>query len=392
LIKYWLLGAVRSLFFHHSFSRAETPYPPSLVIMASKAALLLAAAASLVAAAPQQWQPNVQFAAAPALQVVTVQAPTVTVVTVGNNVGVPANLFANAGNTGIPGNPGTPGNTVNTGNAGNTGATGNAGNPANNVQTGNTGNTGNTGLTPNGRKAGSAGGRAVPFWKDHLGWWYDWSPVPGDRDGVQGVAMLWGDGHNGEVDQQRWQAFQQLSETPKYLLAFNEPDCSGAGTSADMAVEQAVQVWNDKIAPWGDKGSLLGSPSMCRQLSESWLAQFNSGALRRSWDFTAIHIYKPDMEGVRQDIEHYAQYGKPIWVTEFACVWDQNDFTACTDQGQINQWIRDVVDLFEGDGRVMAYGYTDGGGLNDQWLPTTNDGSSLTEAGQVYLDAISKYH
>jgi hypothetical protein len=30
-------------------------------------------------------------------------------------------------------------------------------------------------LTPNGVKAGIAGGDAYPYMKDHIGWWYDWS-------------------------------------------------------------------------------------------------------------------------------------------------------------------------------------------------------------------------
>jgi hypothetical protein len=32
-----------------------------------------------------------------------------------------------------------------------------------------------TSLTPNGFKAGIAGGDAYPYMKDHIGWWYDWS-------------------------------------------------------------------------------------------------------------------------------------------------------------------------------------------------------------------------
>lgn len=262
-----------------------------------------------------------------------------------------------------------------------------------NATSGGNGTSGNNALKPNGKKAGSAGGRAVPFWSQHLGWWYDWTPSPGDKNGVEGAAMLWGDGQNGQQDAKRWSQFSQLSAAPKYLLGFNEPDCSGADTSAHMDVDKAVSVWNEKIAPWGEKGSLLGSPSMCMQLAETWLEQFSQKKLDRMWDFTAIHVYKPDMAGVKQDIEHYWQkYNKPIWVTEFACVYDQNGFTACSDQGQINQWIKDVVDLFEGDDRVMAYGYTDGGGLNNQWLPTDNSGSKLTESGQTYLTAISKYN
>lgn len=246
---------------------------------------------------------------------------------------------------------------------------------------------------PGGKKAGSAGGRAVPFWKEHLGWWYDWTPSPEVTEGVISVSMLWGSGNNGQEDASRFAEFQDLTDAPQFLLGFNEPDCSGADVSANMDVGQGVQLWNDLITPWGEKGSLLGSPSMCTQKDESWLQDFSGQDLSRDWDFTAIHVYKPDMAGVQEDIDHYWNtYGKPIFVTEFACVYDQDNFTPCTDQGEINQWINDVVDLFENNENIAAYAYTDGGGLGDAWLPTNNEGSQLSESGETYLAAISKYN
>jgi hypothetical protein len=36
---------------------------------------------------------------------------------------------------------------------------------------------------------------------------------------------------------------------------------------------------------------------------------------------------------------------------------DSNGFTPCTDQGEINNYINQIVDLFESDGRVAAYAY-----------------------------------
>ncbi|KAF5645916.1 uncharacterized protein FTJAE_2346 [Fusarium tjaetaba] len=246
---------------------------------------------------------------------------------------------------------------------------------------------------PGGKKAGSAGGRAVPFWKDHLGWWYDWAPSPTSVPGVVSVSMLWGGGHNGQEDAKRFASFQKLASTPQYLLGFNEPDCTGQDTSANLGVSDAVNLWKQMIVPHGNKGALLGSPAMCMQKDEKWLKQFKTSGLAKSWDFTAIHIYKPDMTGVQAGIDYYWNtYKKPIWVTEFACVYDQNNFTPCSDQGQINQWIKDVVDLFEKNEHVMAYGYTDGGGLGQAWLPTKNNGKQLSESGQTYLTAISKYH
>ncbi|KAF4986816.1 hypothetical protein FGRMN_10663 [Fusarium graminum] len=245
---------------------------------------------------------------------------------------------------------------------------------------------------PGGRKAGSAGGNAVPFWKDHLGWWYDWTPQPTSVPGVVGVSMLWGSGKNGPQDSKRFTAFKNLEEEPQYVLGFNEPDCSGQDTSAKMTVSKGVSLWNSLIVPKGNSGALLGSPAMCMQKDEKWLKSFSTGGISKSWDFTAIHIYKPDMAGVQADIDYYWNtYKKPIWVTEFGCVYDQDGFRACTDQGQINKWIADVVDLFQNNPHVKAYAYTDGGGLGTAWLPTKNNGKELSESGKAYLAAISKY-
>ncbi|KAG5657022.1 hypothetical protein KAF25_011191 [Fusarium avenaceum] len=248
-------------------------------------------------------------------------------------------------------------------------------------------------LIPGGKKAGSAGGNAVPFWKNHLGWWYDWTPQPTSIPGVISVPMLWGSGQNGAQDSKRFSDFSNMKETPTYLLGFNEPDCSGYDTSANMKVSKGKNLWNRLIVPKGNQGAILGSPSMCMQKDEKWLKEFSTAGLSKSWDFTAIHIYKPDMAGVQADIDYYWKtYRKPIWVTEFGCVYDQNNFTPCSDQGHINKWIADVVDLFEKNEHVKAYAYTDGGGLGEAWLPTVNGGKKLSESGQAYLSAISKYH
>lgn len=122
-------------------------------------------------------------------------------------------------------------------------------------------------LTPNGIKAGSAGGDAYPFWSEHIGWWYDWTPVPlenyPDNTGSPiPVVMLWGDGHVSDGDALRYHEFLNLTTTPRYILGFEEPDCSPPDSS-DIASNKGAQVWNKVIAPWKKKGSLLGSPSMC---------------------------------------------------------------------------------------------------------------------------------
>ncbi|MCJ1449064.1 MAG: hypothetical protein MMC23_009583 [Stictis urceolatum] len=278
-------------------------------------------------------------------------------------------------------------------------------------------------LTPNGIKAGSAGGNLVPFVIDHIGWWYDWSPTPTPTGSPVAVPMLWGSGTTSDEDASRLQGFKELTSTPGYVLGFEEPDCpSGGGSSGYIAPEDGAQLWDELIAPWGAKDTLLGSPSMCKQADENWLTPFNE-SVTTTWDFTAIHINKLDKAGIQKDIvgtgdditvfgiliwlqDHYWNtYQKPIWVTEFACVdgdyqivisWslltdiDQNGFTPCESQDQINTYINDAVDLFEANEHIFAYGYSDGLGLGDSWPPVKN--GELTESGQTYLAKISTYH
>lgn len=249
-------------------------------------------------------------------------------------------------------------------------------------------------FTPNGKKAGSAGSRALPFWKDHLGWYYDWSPVPRrNSPGITPVPMLWGGGGTSRTDAAHFDKFLHMPDTPKYVLGFNEPDCPGQDVSANMAVSHGVNLWNSMIVPWAKKGTLLGSPAMCHQRHETWLKDFSRKPLARSWDFTAIHIYKPDLAGVQANIDYYWNtYRKPIWVTELGCVFDDGGWRPCTDQKYINRWIYDVVDLLENNPHVAAYAYTDGGGLGNAWNPTNAAGTALSESGRTYLSAIKKYN
>ncbi|KAG6821306.1 hypothetical protein H0H93_000167 [Arthromyces matolae] len=245
-------------------------------------------------------------------------------------------------------------------------------------------------LTPNGNKAGIAGGDAYPFFKDYIGWWYDWTPNPSKPGKPIGVPMLWGGGTADPVDAARLAAFKKISTAPTYVLAYEEPDCPPGSGSAGMSVSAGVSGWERLIAPLGKKGSLLGSPSMCKQADETWLAQFGS-KISYPWDFTAVHVNKNNLDGVKKDIDHYWNtYKKPIWVTEFACVNDKNGFVPCTNQDEINNFISVAVSYFESDSRVFAYAYSNGLGLGSVW-PLMR-GNTLSESGKAYLAAVRRYH
>lgn len=57
---------------------------------------------------------------------------------------------------------------------------------------------------------------------------------------------------------------------------------------------------------------------------------------------------------------------------QFACVDDVHGFTPCTDQAQIDEYIRTAVRVFEGDSRVAAYAFSNGYGLGDVWPAMKN--------------------
>ena len=73
-------------------------------------------------------------------------------------------------------------------------------------------------------------------------------------------------GHADATDAQRLKQFQRLSSSssnPKYVLGYEEPDCTSGGRSSGMGVDEGVREWERLIAPLKGRGTKIGSPSMC---------------------------------------------------------------------------------------------------------------------------------
>lgn len=225
----------------------------------------------------------------------------------------------------------------------------------------------------------------------HIIYYSDYTPNTPSSHGVKGIGMLWGASGSAcsSVFEDRLQTFKSMiakGKVPDVMFGFYEPDCS-CPYSSEMSVASAAQDWNKLLAPLAKKGTLLGSPSMCKQYDEDFLTPFKN-QISHGWDVTSIHINKPNVSEARNDVEYYVQkYKKPVWVSEFACVHDQPSWEPCTDQGEIDGLIRDVVAYFEANDNVVAYGPSNGAGLGDVW-PLINGDGALTATGRTYLDAI----
>ena len=240
-----------------------------------------------------------------------------------------------------------------------------------------------------------------------IGWYSDYTAVTPDSGNVVGIPMvswcspkddqcslsqLWGNGKScpSTHNAQRLEQFQaNVSDfTPKIMMGFYEPDCD-CPMSSDMSDPvTGAQQWNSLIAPLGKKGTVLGSPSMCKQRDEDWLQPFlDAGAA--DWDVTNIHVNKNSLEGVQQDIEYYVStYGKKVWVAELACVDDKDEFTPCSDQGEIDSFLQQAIPWLQANESVVAYAPSNGAGLGDTWPLFTEDGD-LSATGKTYLSVLN---
>ncbi|KAG6079246.1 hypothetical protein E4U31_003744 [Claviceps sp. LM219 group G6] len=259
-------------------------------------------------------------------------------------------------------------------------------------------------VTPNGRKAGAAGVLSYLYFKDHVGWWYDKSPNPPGNDGSTGmegplaIPMLYGSGSSDAQDAQWLEDWKsRIGPTPLFALGMHRPDRNTSLLPYVITPQTAAKLWKHHLAELGKKGTSLGTPAVIASSDDRWLNEFRHMKLEWDWAFTAIHIYEPNLDAVKHHIDRYFfWYVKVIWVTEFGCRHDPARFveftgSPCEDQAYVNRLIRDMVDYFEAETRVAAYAYPD---LNENCALCTaidENKHTLTESGQTYLDAISKY-
>ncbi|KAG6001070.1 hypothetical protein E4U21_004713 [Claviceps maximensis] len=267
-------------------------------------------------------------------------------------------------------------------------------------------------LTPEFKKAGSAGGLAVPFWRDYIGWFHDGTEHPAGNDGSTGrvgplaiptvkarklgrkkhppkkfVPIKYRGRHRVD-DADMWIPKGPL---PQFVLGHRRPELAG------IAPKEALRLWEVQMAPLGRLGSMLASPSVLATDRDWWLAKFRRPPLSWDWQITAIHIYEPDLEGVKRRIFHYSYwYHKMIWVTEFGCRHDtsrslQFHVSPCDDQEYVNRFIADVVEYFEADERVAAYAYPDRNEYCELCVPIDQNATALTPSGEAYLRAIIQY-
>ncbi|MDC0657191.1 glycosyl hydrolase [Leisingera sp. SS27] len=226
-----------------------------------------------------------------------------------------------------------------------------------------------------------------------LGWYYNWRPDQMYHKGrqsrsVEFVPMI----HGARDVNKRIRSDHRVSA----LLGFNEPDGRSGGHQAGMSVKQAIKLW-----PRLERHGLrLGSPATTQSGTlghNSWLRRFMDQAEARGLrvDFMAVHYYSED--GSVKDFERWLravhrEYGRPVWVTEFAHI----DWTrpASASHAQNAAFARKAIAMMERLPFVERHAWFAANPYPWQGrvpqINLLNDDLSPTAAGDAFARAVSR--
>lgn len=205
----------------------------------------------------------------------------------------------------------------------------------------------------------------------NVGWYYNWGSTTSVGTTAQFVPMIF--------------SLKSLTATitGNYVLGFNEPDNAN---QSNIAVKDALAAWPTVVA----KAPVVGSPAMAGNplTVGGWFYTFMQS--KPKVDFVTVHWYKGvDSNLFKKDIQAiYTQYGKPIWITEFApqtassAASSPNKYT----QTQVNQFIATVIPWMETTSYVQRYAWHNSKTGTSALFDASG---ALTATGITYANTVS---
>lgn len=225
-----------------------------------------------------------------------------------------------------------------------------------------------------------------------VSWWYNWSYHPGGEalPGAEFVPMVWG-----RIEASDVAAIEAgIPAGARYLLGFNEPNFKAG--QANLSAADAAAAWPllEQIAR--DRGLLLVSPAVnycggaCWETDPvAWLDAFFAACEARGGcqvDHIAVHSYMCYGGALEWYLDRFAKYGKPIWLTEFACA---DDASRRGTAGGQRSYLDEAVPLLEGRADVFRYAWFIGRSspVNPAWpIDLLGAEGELTPLGQTYVN------
>lgn len=177
----------------------------------------------------------------------------------------------------------------------------------------------------------------------------------------------------------------------EYLLGFNEPNLVD---QANLTPIQAAERWGD-VKDIADELNLkLVSPAMNYGTLEGyhdpivWLDEFFSLVPIDDIEVISVHCYMASPSALKNYIERFKKYGKPIWLTEF-CAWDGLNENNYKEEGQ-HKFMSDAINYLENEDLVERYAWyiPRGGGseLNFPYMFLLKNSpiAEFTQLGDIY--------
>jgi hypothetical protein len=173
------------------------------------------------------------------------------------------------------------------------------------------------------------------------------------------------------------------------LLGLNEPDIAA---QANIAAAEAAALWRAHVLPLKAlfPQLRLGSPAVSNAPAGlQWLEDFFAalgGVAASGVDFVALHYYSPDEQHFEEYVAGaFKRFGKPLWVTEFACT--EFNPTSPATEAQVLAFMSAALKFLEGAHYVERYAWF--GAMEDvgDAVGRANglqDGEQLSAAGKLY--------
>lgn len=220
-----------------------------------------------------------------------------------------------------------------------------------------------------------------------LSWTYNWGSGPLSAGlksnlaavGVEFCPMAWNNNYN-EAG---------LRAADEWILGFNEPNLTD---QCNMTPQEAAKYWPDVVSIAKAAGKKLVSPAMNYGTLENyhdpivWLDEFfeQPGCSLDDIDAIAVHCYMPSAGNVKDFIERFRKYGKPIWLTEF-CNGNGNNISESSQLA----YMCETLNMLEQNDLVGRYAWFMGrsGRFNSRWHNSLLENVSpfgLTSLGKVF--------
>lgn len=222
-----------------------------------------------------------------------------------------------------------------------------------------------------------------------MAWTYNWgsgilpSEVSGPlaESGVEFCPMAWNANYN-EAG---------LRAADEWILGFNEPNLTD---QCNMTPAKAAEYWPAVVEIAKSAGKKLVSPAMNYGTLSGyhdpivWLDEFfqQPGCSLDDIDAIAVHCYMPLAASVKDYIERFRKYGKPVWLTEF-CNGNSNNIDAYTQLA----YMCETLNMLEQNDLVERYAWFMGraGSFNSMWHNSLLENTKpfgLTDLGKVFVN------